>query len=121
LSLSVEIKRLYSPDLPELSDEPDDPLDCWIRVYADIGEVGAPGADTFSLVACTVRAVEREVDRTQTRWGYPLLLVSRFDWSTVTDAIAAKANEVAGTATDWEEFARGLGRFSDWEFEGYQD
>lgn len=55
MSLSVEIKRLYSPDLPDISDEPEDSLDCWIRVYADIGEVGAPGADTFSLVACTVR------------------------------------------------------------------
>lgn len=121
MSSSIEIKRLYSLDLPGPSDEPDDPENCWVRVYADIGPVDSPSADTFRLVVCTPPALSRELARSEVVWGSHLLVVPRFDWEVVKLALGEKINSLAADSGGWEEFVRSLGRYVAWEFEDFRE
>ena len=116
----VEIKRLYSLDLPDGSELPEDPSDCWIRINLDIGPTGSPGADTFRFVACTPRALQEKLAKSRFVWGPDLLIVSRFDWPQVEAVVGELVASVAGQASDWDEFVRLFGRHASWEFEAHE-
>jgi len=48
-----------------------------------------------------------------------LLIVPRFDWDLVEEAIRAICDQARGET--WEEVASMIGRYGLWEFEDYQD
>lgn len=114
---AIRMKRLYSLDLPGPSDEPEDLEDCWVRVNVDIGLATSDAADTFRLIVCTPRALSRDLANTRGTWGAQLLVLPRFDWETVTAALAEKISEVASRATSWEDFVQRFGCFAAWEFD----
>jgi Immunity protein 8 len=117
---SIDIKRLYSLDLPGPYDEPEDPGTCWIRVNADIGLKDSDAADTFRLIVCTPAGLAQERESAPT-WGAHLLVLSRFDWEIVKSALVGKIAEVGRRATSWDDFVRRFACYAEWEYEDFED
>lgn len=118
--MKPEIKGgLYSPDLnlgpPQL---PEDPEDCWIVMYADLGLEREEGADTFTFYVCTPRRLNVFVSEHGYELGRGLIIVKEFDWSTVRVAIDRICMACAGPS--WEEIVDKLSRYGIWDYEDYQ-
>lgn len=45
----LEVKGLWSSDIPDGKSLPDDPEDCVVLIHAEIGLHDEKGADTFSF------------------------------------------------------------------------
>ncbi|WP_052351784.1 immunity 8 family protein [Deinococcus pimensis] len=118
--LEAEIKELYSLDVPEALEQfrPDDPRDVGITVRMMVGTAGDDAADSFDVLVCTPRWLEREMVNGSHLWGDGLLLVSEYDWSLVQSVLTSRVSRCVGER--WEDVAARLSRFSRWEFEGYQ-
>ena len=112
--MRIELKALYSSDLekPKL---PDDPTCCMVGMCADIGTLGGAGADTFSFVVVTPAWL---VAHPETRWAAGYLLMEEFSWAEVERMVGRLVSSTS--AATWEEAAKSLGRFMQWEFENYQ-
>ena len=120
MTIKAKIDGLFSVDLPDPStDFPEDPEDCWIIVMADIGLEGSPGADEFTFYVCTPKRLSKVVQHEGFQFGRHLLIVERFDWDTVERAIARICEEATGDT--WEQVAKKIGRYGQWEFEDYQE
>lgn len=121
--MSIEVKLqgpIYSLELsngpPQL---PPDPKDCWIVVYADIGQEGSRGADTFTFYVCTLKKLVTIVRKKRYELQRHLLIVERFDWGLVESAILSICERATGET--WDEVATQIGRYGHWEFEDYQE
>ena len=112
--MRIELKALYSGDInkPQL---PDDPTRCMTAMYADIGIQGEDGSDTFGFVVVTPLWL---VAHPETQWARGYLLLNEFSWAEIERMVGRLVSSVS--ATKWEEAAKSLGRFMDWEFENYQ-
>lgn len=117
----AQIKNdLCSIDLPRgKSQLPRDPDDCWILVYANIGMEGSADAETFLFYVCTLKRITRMVHHEGFELGRHLVLLERFDWRRVEEAIGAVCAECTGET--WEEIASKLGIFGARETESCQD
>ena len=112
-----ELKGLDSSDLPDGQSLPQNPDNCWIVVTASIGISGEPGADLFVFYVCTLERLRQMTETGGPVSGRHLLIVSRFDWDAVEQAIISICNEVEGDT--WEVISRKLAQFGKWEYEGY--
>ena len=113
-NMQIELKGLYSPDL-EKPHIPDDPVCCAVFMQASIGAIDSKGADTFNFTVVTPSYL---LAHQETRWSSGLLMVSEFSWLEVERMIARLVSSVS--AKTWDEAAKSLGRFLEWEFENYQ-
>ena len=111
--MKAELRGSTSPDL-ESDTSPSDPLDCKILIEAMIGPKDQPGEESFQFVVATPSALSSvELPR----WGRGLLLVESFDWKAVGGAVEKVLSHCEGA--DWDEVAGKIGRYADWEFDGY--
>ena len=112
-----EIEALMSPDL-DYGSLPRDPQDSEVRLDVEIGPKGSAGADAdlFSLRAVTPAALAKSGPR---RWGRGCLVLERFSWAAVEQALSELMRDCAGA--DWDEVARNLDRFLVWEFDSQPD
>src|SRR6266446_8810751 len=78
-----ELKSLMSPDLPE-GQEPAEPADAAALFDAEIGPKDLKGAEVFSFVAITPRALARDHGA---RWGRGYLILDTVSWSSVRSAL----------------------------------
>ena len=107
-----ELKSLSSPDLPP-GQEPPDPADAAVLVEAKIGPKDQPGAEVFSFVAITPRALARDQGA---RWGRGYLILNHVSWSGVESAVRNLLSQCAEDS--WARVAERLSREMHWEFEG---
>ncbi|HEY3306418.1 MAG TPA: Imm8 family immunity protein [Candidatus Binatia bacterium] len=79
-----EIRRIHSPDLdpPNL---PEDPSDCEIHFQVLVGPKDGEGEEAFSFTVVTPLSLARSAE---SQWGRGKLLVPKFDWPGVAQAIA---------------------------------
>src|SRR5262245_31855294 len=110
-----ELKSLHSPDLPQ-GQEPADPADAAVLVEASIGPKGAPGAELFSFVAITSRALARHQ---RTRWGRCYLIVNHVSWESVEAAVHNLLSQCSGD--NWAQVAERLNREMHWELEAHRE
>jgi immunity protein 8 of polymorphic toxin system len=111
---------LHSPDALDLKGyEPDDPANFGILVEATIGSPGSPGGDTFSFVTCTPSWLAQEWLEGEYRFGRHLLLLRKYDYNILWNAIEKLCHSVEGK--DWDEVAQKLSRYGYWEFEDIQE
>lgn len=109
-----EVKGFYCPDL-EYKREPDEPDNCSILVEVSIGVEGIEGADIFSFVAVTPKALLNE---TSYRWGRGWLILETFSWAQVEDAAEELCADMSGAS--WEQVARELNKWLHWEYDNYR-
>ena len=107
----AELKSLRSPDLPERQ-EPGDPADAALLVEASIGPKGQEGAEVFSFVAITPRALARDQGA---RWGRGYLILNHVSWASVETAVRNLLLHCSGD--DWAQVAERLNHEMHWERE----
>ena len=116
--MDAELHGLSSVDLPAGPPQlPEDPLDCWVPVEADMGVRGEPGTDSFTFYVCTPIRLARTLGKMPHQFGRHLLIVERFDWSVLDTAIRQLIGDLS--ADTWNELASKIGRYGLWEFEDY--
>ena len=102
----------YEFDRPAL---PPDPDDCAVLVHAEIGTAdAAKGTDLFRF---TVATPSRILDGSGVRWGRGTLIVDRFSWEAVENAVRRLL--MHADRPTWKESAIELGKEMHWEFENY--
>lgn len=110
-----ELKRLVSPDL-ERGTLPPNPKDCSVFLEAEVGPVGAEGADIFGFTVVTPEAVAKCRER---RWGRGYLLLMEFTWEEAEQAVSRLLAQCTGAS--WQEIAWKLNKELLWEFDGYRE
>ena len=113
-TLFPELKSLHSPDLSR-DHEPADPVDASVLFEASIGPKGQEGADIFSFVAITPRALARDQGA---RWGRGYLILNHVSWAGVEAAVQSLVSHCSGD--NWAQVAERLNREMHWEFEAYR-
>ncbi len=112
--LTLEVKGFFSPDL-EYGREPDEPDNCSLRVEVDIGVKGGEGADVFSFIVTTPKAL---LNYTGYQWGRGWLLLEYFSWSQVEEIVEELCADMSGVS--WEQIARELNKWLHWEYDNYR-
>jgi hypothetical protein len=109
---------LHSPDVDLESFEPEDPENVGILIQMIVGPADGPGEESFDVVVCTTRWLERWVQEEGPLVGRHHLIVDRFDRRRIggflTEAVESEE------ARTWPELALRIGRLGKWEFEDYQ-
>lgn len=116
--MKARLDGLFSIDLPAGPLQlPKDPRDCWIVVQADIGPLNNNSADTFTFYVCTLKNLQQLLDCESYRLGHHLILVERFDWKVVEDAIGSILDKL--DADNWDQLAAKINEYGEWEFNDY--
>lgn len=115
------LRELHSPDLPDLEQgAPPDPERFCILVQAFVGPADEEDVrESFDFLLCTPSGLADELTAKPYVWGRHYLLVPRYDFPTVTEAVTKICDEAEGA--DWDAVAGLLGRYGKWEFEDYQE
>lgn len=116
--MKTSVRRLHSPDVDLETYVPDDPEDVGVLVQIMAGPAGGPGEESFDVVVCTPRWLERWIREEGPLIGRHHLIIERYDGARVrlylTEAVESEE------AQTWPDLALKLGRIGKWEFEDYQ-
>ncbi len=131
-TVRAELKSLYSPDAlsaPDLSMwQPTDPSNFAIYLQAFIGPGVDEASDSFDVLLCTPRWLGDNWDHpgvgkyglsAQVKSGRGLVLMQRWDYSELDDAIRRLCSTMIGKT--WADVADRIGRHLPWEFDSRFD
>ena len=83
-----------------------------------VGPADGPGEESFDVLVCTPRWVERLVQEKGPLIGRHYLIVNQLD---IPESVRFLAKQVQSLeAKDWSSLAEKLARIGQWEFEDYQ-
>jgi hypothetical protein len=99
-----EIRNIHSPDL-EPPNLPEDPTDCEVSFQVLVGPKDGEGEEVFNFTVVTPIRLAQSVEP---QWGRGKLVVLKFDWQVVAQAIA-KLFAHCGRPT-WKEIVEELNR-----------
>jgi hypothetical protein len=117
--MRAEVRRFDSPDGDVASYVPEDPFDVRVFIQMVVGPRGDRGEESFNVVVCTPRSLERELRDRGHMIGRHLYLVELWDSARIlADLQHAVESEEAPT---WEELGTRIGRIGKWEFEDYKE
>jgi len=112
------VRSFVSPDALDLdSYVPDDPEDDAIFVQVMVGSADVHGEESFGVVVCTPRWLEREVKAKGPLIGRHHLVAEATNHPEVRRFLTKTIENQA--ADSWEELAGRVGRIGLWEFEDY--
>jgi hypothetical protein len=112
------VRGFHSPDGDLDRYVPGDPEDVGLLVQVMAGPAGKPGEESFDVVVCTPRWLERRVREEGPLIGRRYLVIERWD-ATRIRLYLAEAVE-SKEAPTWPELATKIGRIGKWEFEDYR-
>lgn len=113
------LKELHSPDIDLDSYRPDE-VDCFgFPLQALFGPSDGAGSESFDILVCTPKWLEREMAEDDVISGCHRLIVKRYDLDGIRRYLSKYAQRCSGV--DWEEVARKLGQLGKWEFEAYPE
>lgn len=112
------VHRFHSPDADLDHFVPDDPEDVGLLVQMVVGPAGKPGEESFDVVVCTPRWLDRWVLEEGPLIGRHHLIIGRWDAARIrlylTEAVQSEE------APTWPELATKISRIGKWEFEDYR-
>jgi hypothetical protein len=116
--MRATVRGFHSPDEDLESFAPQDPSDVGLFVQVLVGPQGEEGEESFDLMVCTPRWVERWVGNNGPLVGRHHLFVEAWD----ADRVRRYIREVVESeeASSWSELAAKIGRLGKWEFEDYR-
>ncbi len=112
------VRSLHSPDADLETYVPEDPRDVGVLVQIFAGPDGEPGEDTFNVVVCTPRWLERWISDKGIIAGRHYLIIDKWDFPRVSQYLTNAVESEEGR--DWEELGQRIGRLGKWEFEDYR-
>jgi hypothetical protein len=118
--MKPELRRLHSPDIPDLSapPQPGENRDCAL-VQAMAGPLGGEGEESFDFLVCTPAWISSQVAPHSPVFGKHMLVVNQIDERTISEAIQGLCEQIEGAT--WQEVAAQLAAYGHWEFEGYRE
>ena len=116
--MKAAVRALHSPDADLVTFRPDDPEDVGILVQVMAGPDDGPGEESFDVMVCTPRWLERLVRTEGPLIGRHYLVVARYDGAEIRQFLTRVVE--SETAATWNELATRLGRIGMWEFEDYR-
>ena len=119
MSVRAEIKRLHSPDVPDLMTYvPEDPDDFGFLLQIMAGPLGGAGEETFDLVVCTARWISHHLGPEGILVGRHYLVLDSYDYRRLEGFLQRYFNQCSGST--WQDVATSLARLGKWEFEDYR-
>lgn len=119
-AMRANLKSLGSIELPVPLENyrPEDPENFAVTVDLEIGaDSGEPGADLFQLLVCSPDWLKQQCGTSDPVWGRHILVLERFDFNKLTDAIQRLLPRMDGA--NWLELAGKISQYAAWEFEDY--
>jgi hypothetical protein len=120
--MHAELRGMYSPDVLEADLSAWKPHDdeCFaLAIGAFIGPSDPPlGEELFTFTVCTSSWLTSHVAPKGFEFLRGVILVSRWDFSTVERAIRDLCLGIQGET--WEEVSQALDRYGRWEFDDYR-
>lgn len=117
--ISAQIKRLHSPDVPDLAAyEPMDGERFAFLLQIIAGPSGEEGEESFDVTVCTPSWLQENLRPTDILIGRHHLIVRRYDYQGLTRFLVEYCQKCRGNS--WAEVAEQLGRIGKWEFEDYR-
>ncbi len=119
-AMRAELRGFDSIDAPDGINAfaPSDLGNFQLVVAATIGTAGDQGGHLFYFSVVGADWFSRNVPGKGFRWGKGHLILDAWDADVVRRAISDLCQHTSGES--WEEIARKLARYGDWEFEDYQ-
>lgn len=119
-SVNPVLRRLHSPDIPDLRvSRPDNEDSFCILVQAIIGPRNALGDESFGFSVCTPKWLQAILaDRQPYVYGKSYLIIERYDYNTLWKAIDNLCQRSSGDS--WEGVAEKLSKYAHWEFGDYR-
>ena len=112
------LKRLHSPDVADFEAfAPRDPRCFSVLVQAMFGPEGTAGEESFDVVVCTPKWLEREAEIKGIAYPRHHLVVNDFDIERLRAFLDGYARQCVGET--WQEVAVKLARLGRWEFDDY--
>ncbi len=116
---SAQIKRLHSPDIPDLpAYEPTDPERFGFLLQIIAGPAGEDGEESFDVTVCTPSWIQENLGPTDILIGRHHLIVRRYDYQGLMRFLGDYCQKCRGNS--WADIAERLGRIGKWEFEDYR-
>jgi hypothetical protein len=117
--MRANVRHFHSPDEDVYTYAPEDPFDIHLLVQIMVGPADGAGEESFDVVVCTPRSLERQLRDGGHMIGRHLYLVERWDSARILAGLQhAVESEEAPT---WEELGTRIGRIGKWEFEDYRE
>lgn len=112
------MKRFHSPDAELQTYEPEDASDFGVLVQVMAGPADGPGEESFDVVVCTPRWLQRLTDEQGPVICRHHLVVESWDWPRIRLFLTQEVE--THEAPSWRDLAAKIGRLGKWEFEDYQ-
>lgn len=113
------LKRLHSPDVFDLENYwPADATCFGILVQAMFGPVDAEGEESFELIICNPKWLERQIAIKGIIVGIHHLIVDEYDFKAIRDFLSSYAQKCEGKS--WQAVAALLSKIGRWEYEDYR-
>lgn len=108
---------INSPDLYDMANSiPEDPYDFSILVEALIGLEGEQGAEMFSFIVTTIKALSDKLCKSKFLSGRGYIILQAYDYSAIEEAINSYCKESSCVET-WDDFAKKMCKYGYWEYE----
>jgi hypothetical protein len=113
------IRRFHSPDVDLHTYAPTKAADVGILVQIMVGPAEGPGEESFDVVVCTPRWLERRVREEGPLLGRHHVVMEEYDAARMRIFLTEEIESLE--APTWPELASKIGRIGKWEFEDYQE
>jgi hypothetical protein len=114
------LRRLHSPDVEDLeSYRPERPDEFGFLLQIFAGPEDGQGEESFDVVVCTPRWLERKHGRQDVVVGRHHLIVFEYDYDRLVKVIELYCESSEGKS--WRDVAQKLSRLGKWEFEDYSE
>jgi len=118
--MRASLRRLHSPDIQDLSTyQPESPTDFSFLLQVFAGSEASESEESFDVIVCTPRWLERKHDHSDVVPGYHHLIVFEYDYDRIVRAIELLCESAEGNS--WLDVAKRLSRFARWEFDEYTE
>ena len=95
--------------------KPPDPEDVDMYLVAHVGPEGEVGKDLFHVRLLTAKSLGQLLYSQHVVWGRELIVVEKFDFKRIFDAVASLCGRVEGAS--WNEVAERLCHYLTWEMD----
>ena len=116
--MKASVRTFHSPDVDLVTHRPGDPGDVGVLIQILAGPSGGPGEESFDVLACTPRWLDRRLRDVGPIVGRHHLIVEEFDAPRIQEFLRVKVESL--DAPTWSKLATKIGRIGRWEFEDYR-
>jgi hypothetical protein len=114
----AKLKRLYSPDIPDLENWQPGEGPFGFHLQAMIGPSDTEGAESFDMTVCTPDWFAEQMQGQAVRSGNHILFVPAYDYRALKSFIERAVQR--SEAENWNSLANRLSWLGHWEFADYQ-